>query len=101
MQLLTLRNQEFVIYDLLLNKKHIPVPQNRWRREETDEREMTVVWKPPQSFGSTISKMGTNALKSLSGLMLIKLACDVYIDIITNYIIIVTTYIIDNYYKLL
>lgn len=36
------------ICDLLLNNKHIPVPQNRWRTEETDEGEITVMWKPPQ-----------------------------------------------------
>lgn len=42
------------ICDLLLNNKHIPVPQNRWRREETDEREMTVLWKPPQILWGSV-----------------------------------------------
>lgn len=53
------------------------------------------LWNPFRfvRFGST------KALKSLSGIMLFKLACDVYIDNITNYVIIVTTCIIDNYYK--
>lgn len=30
------------ICDLLLNDRHIPVPQNRWRREGTDEGQMTI-----------------------------------------------------------